>query len=121
MFAGTIGRVGRRFTINIQVIDVATAQIVSSKPRQHDGAIEDLAGDIIPEIAQEMIEDLTGRRLATGVRTTGGGASWLLWVGGAVLVGGGAAAAVILTQKKEGDGNGGTEGRKSLPSGPALP
>ncbi len=116
MFAGTIGRVGRRFTINIQVIDVATAQIVSSKPRQHDGAIEDLAGDIIPDIAKEMIEELTGKRVATGVTTTGTGTSWLWYVGGAALVGGGVAAYVILNGGKKED-----EKPNPLPSAPQFP
>jgi TolB-like protein len=117
MFAGVIGRVGTRYTVNIQVIDVTTAQILSSKPRQHDGAIEDLAGDIIPEIAQEMIEELTGRRVSTVVTTTGGGSKWLWYVGGAVLLGGG--AAVLLLSKKE---TGTTDEKpQSLPGAPTFP
>ena len=101
MFAGVIGKVGSRFTVNIQVIDVVTAQILSSKPRQHDGAIEELAGDVIPEIAREMIEELTGRSVATGVRTTGGSSNWLLWVGGAVLVGGGGIKPGVVVGKTD--------------------
>ena len=117
MFAGVIGKVGTRFTVNIQVIDVTTAQILSSKPRQHDGAIEELAGDIIPEIAQEMIEELTGRRVSTVVTTTGGRSSWLWYVGGAVLVGGGAAA--VLLSKKAAETT--VEKPKALPGAPTFP
>ncbi len=115
MFAGVIGKVGSRFTVNIQVIDVQTAQILSSKPRQHDGAIEELAGDVIPEIAREIIEELTGRRVSTVVTTSGGGSGWLWYVGGAVIVGGGAAA--LLLSKKEAV----PEKPKALPSAPTFP
>lgn len=114
MFAGSIGKVGKRFTINIQVIDVQTAQILSSKPRQHEGAIEDLAEDVIPEIAREMIEELTGKRVSTVVTTTGGGSSWLWYVGGAVVVGGGVAAALLLSHSNP-------EKPKALPTAPVFP
>ena len=117
MFAGVIGRVGTRYTVNIQVIDVTTAQILSSKPRQHDGKIEELAGDIIPEIAQEIIEELTGRRVSTVVTTTGGGSSWLWYVGGAVLVGGGAAAALLMSKKE----TPAEEKPQALPGAPTFP
>lgn len=117
MFAGVIGKVGNRFTVNIQVIDVQTAQILSSKPRQHDGAIEELAGDVIPEIAREIIEELTGRRVSTVVTTTGGGSGWLWYVGGAVLLGGG--AAVLLMSKKEEAAT--TDKPKALPGAPTFP
>ena len=117
MFAGVIGKVGTRFTVNIQVIDVQTAQILSSKPRQHDGAIEELAGDVIPEIAREIIEELTGRRVSTVVTTTGKGSGWLWYVGGAVLLGGG--AAVLLMSKKEEAAT--TDKPKALPGAPTFP
>ncbi len=117
MFAGVIGKVGTRYTVNIQVIDVTTAQILSSKPRQHDGKIEDLAGEIIPEIAQEMIEEITGRRVTTVVTRTGG-SNWLWYVGGAVLIGGGAAAALMLSKKETGTTE---EKPQSLPGAPTFP
>jgi len=117
MFAGVIGKVGSRFTVNIQVIDVQTAQILSSKPRQHAGAIEELAGDVIPEIAREIIEELTGRRVSTVVTTTGGGGGWLWYVGGVILVGGGAAA-LLLSKKEDGTT---TEQPKALPGAPIFP
>ena len=115
MFAGTIGKVGQRFTINIQMIDVRTAQIVSSVPRQHEGDIEDLASEIIPEIASEMIKLLTIQKVATQVKTTGGGTNWLLWAGGAVLVGGGVAAAILVSKKDE------PAKPVALPNAPAFP
>ena len=62
MFAGTIGKVGQLFNVNIQTIDISTAQIVSNRSRQHRGEIEELLSDIIPDIANQMAADLTGRQ-----------------------------------------------------------
>jgi TolB-like protein len=120
MFAGSIGKVGNRYTINIQVIDVQTAQILSSKPRQHEGAIEDLASDVIPDIAREMIEELTGKRVTTVVTTTGGGSGWLWYVGGALVLGGGAAAALLLTKNNQPPVNP-TNQTNPLPGAPVFP
>jgi TolB-like protein len=114
MFAGTIGKVGRRFTINIQMIDVATAQIAMSVPRQYEGDIEDLASEIIPEIAARMASQLAGKDISPS--TAGGGGGWLWYVGGALLIGGGAAA-YLMTQSKGGE----AAKTEQLPSPPRFP
>jgi hypothetical protein len=64
IFAGVIGKIGRLYTINIQLIDISTAQIQDNKNRQHDGDIEELATKIIPEIASEMTFNLTGEEVS---------------------------------------------------------
>jgi TolB-like protein len=61
IFAGVIGKIGRLYTVNVQLINVTTAQIELNKGRRHEGEIEDLATTIIPEIAAEMTRALTGR------------------------------------------------------------
>jgi len=63
IFTGTVGKIGRLYTLSVQMIDVATAQIESNKSRQHSGDIEDLATTIIPEIATEITEELTGEEV----------------------------------------------------------
>ena len=118
MFAGTIGKVGKIYTINIQVIDIATAQIEQNKSRRHEGAIEDLLTDIIPELAAEMAKGLTGKDVKVSTGTTGGSSSWLWYVGGAVVLGGG--AAYILTQKK-GSSNSVSTPTTQLPESPSFP
>lgn len=94
IFAGTIGKVGKVFNINIMLIDIATAQITSTDSRQHDGALEDLALEVIPDIAQSMASELTGKEVKIA-STTSGGIAWYWYAGGA-LVAGGVAAAVLL-------------------------
>jgi TolB-like protein len=61
IFTGVIGKIGRLYTVNIQLINVTTAQIELNKGRQHEGEIEDLATLIIPEITAEMTKALTGK------------------------------------------------------------
>jgi LPXTG-motif cell wall-anchored protein len=119
MFAGTIGKVGKIYTINIQVIDIATAQIEQNKSRRHEGAIEDLLTEIIPELAAEMAKGLTGKDVKVSTGTTGGSSSWLWYASGAVVAGG---VAVVLLSKKKKDGSSTvTPNNQQLPSAPGFP
>jgi TolB-like protein len=61
IFSGTIGKIGKLFTVSIQLINVSSGQIEVSKGRQHEGEIEDLATNVIPELAAEMTKALTGQ------------------------------------------------------------
>ncbi len=117
MFAGTIGKVGRIYNVNIQLIDVTTAQIVSNKSRQHSGDLEDLATDIIPEIAEEMAQEMTGKEVRVAVASSGK-STWYYYVGGALLAGG--AAAVLLMKKTEPTPPS-TTTPTALPDPPAFP
>lgn len=114
MFAGTIGKVGELFNVNIQVIDIATAQIVSNRSRQHRGAIEDLLSEIIPDLARLMAGELTGKKFAP----VSGGTSWLWYAAGVVVLGGGAAAAILLKPKTPAETGTTTS---ELPPSPNLP
>ncbi|HLF19245.1 MAG TPA: CsgG/HfaB family protein [Bacteroidota bacterium] len=117
MFAGTIGKVGRIYNVNISAIDIATAQIVINKSRQHSGDIEELASEIVPEIANEIAQEMLGRKVASTVKSTGG-STWYYYVGGALLVGGGAAAFLL---KPAAGADGGGETKKPLPGAPTFP
>lgn len=101
MFAGTIGKIGKIYNVNIQMLDVTTSQVELNKSYQHTGNIEALAEEVIPELAREIAEQVTGKqidKIAVG-RTSS--SKWLWYVGGAVLVGGGAAAYYIYYMQPE--------------------
>ncbi len=119
MFAGTIGKVGRIYTINVQLIDVATAQIMQNKSRRHSGEIEELLTDIIPELAGEMAKELTGKEVQVSTGTTGGSSSWLWYVLGGVAVAGGVAA-VALSKSGKND-NVTPQPTDQLPPAPNFP
>jgi TolB-like protein len=116
MFAGNIGKVGRIYNVNVQLIDVTTAQIISQKNRKHDGALEDLLTEIIPEIADEMAGEILGKRIVS--QPGSGGSTWYWYVGGA-LVAGGVAAAVLMKSGSEESVP--PPASKTLPAGPDLP
>lgn len=114
MFAGTIGKVGTMFNVNIQVIDISTAQILANLSRQYRGDIEDLLSEIIPNMARELASDLTGKKIEP---ISSGKGSWLWYALGAVVVGGGATAAVLLKPTKASA----SATSDNLPSPPVLP
>ena len=64
MFVGVVGRIGKMYNVNIQVVDVSTAQIERNISRQHSGDIEELATDIIPDMASQLIKEMTGKEIA---------------------------------------------------------
>ena len=55
MVAGSIGKVGSTYSIDIRTIDVGSGKITHSMFRDYRGEIDDLLG-IMPEIAQELVE-----------------------------------------------------------------
>lgn len=112
MFAGTIGRVGKIYSINVQLVDVGTAQIEINKSRQHDGAVEAIAEVIIPEIVEEIATQMVGREIK--VKRMSVGTSWLWYAGGLILVGGGVAAYFFLKPPEASQ-------QKTLPTPPPLP
>lgn len=120
MFAGTIGRVGKIYTVNIQLIDIGTAQILQNKSRRLDGPIEELLTDVIPELASEMAKTLTGKEVQVVSTTSGGSSSWLWYAGGAAVAGG---LAVLLLSKKKDETNTTPPSTQtqSLPAAPAFP
>lgn len=118
MFVGTIGKVGKIFTVNIQLVDVATAQIVQNKSRTTDGSIEELLTDIIPDLAGEMASELAGKKIE--VSKSSGGGTWLWYVGGIVLAGAGVAAILSSSKKDEGPTNPSQQSQQ-LPDSPNFP
>lgn len=120
MVAGTIGKVGRIYTVAIQMINVETAQVVIHKSRQHSGDIEELASTVMGEMSAEIASEVSGRNIQATPRTTG--TSWLWYAGGVAVIGGGAALA-ILNPNFFKDLFGGKKAKEEgqLPAMPILP
>jgi TolB-like protein len=113
MFAGTIGKVGRIYNVNIQMIDVATARIEINRSRPYDGTVEGIAETVIPEMAESIVSQILGR--PAKIAKPSEGISWLWYAGGAALLGGGAAAYLFLKPSPT------TTEKKTLPAPPTLP
>jgi TolB-like protein len=117
MFAGSIGKVGNTYSISVQMIDVGTAQIQINKARTYEGKVDALATDIIPELAAEMAQEITGKETEV-IKTNRSSRAWIWYVAGGVALAGGAAA--VLLKASNGGGTGGTTLEK-IPPPPALP
>jgi TolB-like protein len=115
MFVGTIGKIGKIYTVNIQLIDVATSQLLQNRSKNTDGSIEELLTDIIPDLASEMASELAKKQVK--VSKSSGGSTWLWYVGGVVVAGG--VTAIILSSKK-GDESSQSQSQQ-LPDSPSFP
>ena len=115
MFAGSIGKVGKIFNVNVQLIDVQTSQILQTMSKQHSGDIEELVSDIVPTMADDLGGELTGNTEL--VQSRRGSSTWLWYVLGGVAVAGGAAAAVLSSSKN----NPPSSTTTPLPDSPAFP
>lgn len=116
MIAGTIGKIGSLYNISIQVVDVATAQIQSTRSRHYTGDIEDIVQDIVPVLSNEIATDVLGRPPRKMAEITSG-SGWLWYALGLVVVGGGAVAYLMLSQDDDGE----TTTVGDLPNPPVLP
>jgi TolB-like protein len=116
LFVGTVGKIGRIFSVNIQMIDVTTGRIQMNKNYQHDGDIEELAQEIIPNLALQMAGELTKKDLSSKNVVNKSSSKWLWYVGGAAVVAGGAAYYFLAPKK-----NSTTQTSDILPGAPSLP
>jgi TolB-like protein len=125
MIAGNIGKLGSLYTIDINVIDVETAQIIRSFSKNYRGEIEGLI-QYMEVIANEIAGMKSAQQATIPVKEKkekstvkrvkkSGSKKWLLLLGGAAAAGG--AAAVIMSQQ----GGGTSTSNQMLPEPPARP
>jgi hypothetical protein len=125
MVTGTIGLIGKLYTIDIILIDVETSKIIKSLTRDYSGAIEGLVAEMTsiangladhtPESQQVTDFDSKTAQLASEpeLDEEGDGGSTWLWIGaGAVVVG----TAVYFLMPKNDDG--GTNSSSGFPEPP---
>jgi len=96
--AGSIGKIGRAFSINARTISVQTGEILNTVSRTYNGPIEKLLTDEMPLVALE----LAGKKADTLRRTKTNKRGMLIIAGAGVGVGVAAGAAVyFVLQKKD--------------------
>jgi hypothetical protein len=52
---GSIGKVGKTYTLNIRAVDIGTGKIVSDITEYHKGSIDGILTEIIPVAAQKLM------------------------------------------------------------------
>jgi len=112
MISATVGKLGNVYTIDLRMIDVGTAEILSSISEDHDGEMSELL-NLMKSMAVRMAANASGKEVKSSEED--GGNFWLWATVGTVAVG---AAAVLLVG---GGKDGGGSSSANLPMPPAKP
>jgi TolB-like protein len=112
MISATVGKFGNVYTIDLRMIDVGTAQIISTISEDHEGEMADLL-KLMKNMAQRMASNLSGKEIKSADEDSGN--FWLWTTVGTVAVG--AAVAFLVGGSDNGNGN----SSANLPLPPAKP
>jgi len=108
ILVGTVGLVGRTYTLNLRLVAVGTGEVLRSDMKSHPGTIDDVLTSLVPETVADLVGSPAPVRTASDTArppiapATPEPASvskshWGWWVvGTTVVVAGGVAAAILL-------------------------
>jgi TolB-like protein len=125
MVTGSIGKVGKTFSVNVRMISIATSEIVRTVSKNYKGEIDGVLTDVMPAIAEQFAglkADAPVAQAATPAAVpapapspqpqpapekkteevksqSSGGGHTALWVLGGAAVAGGAVAAFLILNK----------------------
>lgn len=123
MIAGSLGKVGRTYTVNLRLISVKTGRIERSVTRDYAGEIDKLLTTEMRQVAQVLAASVTGQQIAPQAKPAAVSKpiykKWWFYAGLGAVAAGGAAAALA-------GGGGGTEEAppptdNTIPLPPARP
>jgi TolB-like protein len=90
---GTIGKVGRTYTVDVRLIDVTTGKVINSSQQDYEGPTEGLV-QVIRNVARTFA-GLTPLKIKLASNT-----KWYI-ISGAAIAGGGAAALMLMQKDKK--------------------
>jgi len=108
ILVGTVGLVGRTYTLNLRMVGVGTGEVLRSDMKSHPGTIDDVLTSLVPETVADLVGSPAPIRTASNTAATPAAPAtpttastskshWGWWVvGTTVVVAGGVAAAVLL-------------------------
>jgi hypothetical protein len=122
MIAGSLGKVGRTYTVNLRLISVKTGRIERSVTRDYAGEIDKLLTAEMKQVAQVLAASVGGKQVAPQARPPAVSKpiykKWWFYAGIGAVAAGGAAAALA-------GGGGGEEAAppvdNTIPLPPARP
>jgi TolB-like protein len=108
IMVGSVGILGRTYTLNLRLVDVSTGEVLRSSMRSRAGSIDDVLTLLVPESVADMVAETKAVKPAQPVSPPpkqtaapkSSGSSWGWWVGGGTVVAAGTVAAILLTTKK---------------------
>ncbi len=117
MIAGSLGKVGRTYTVNLRLISVKTGRIERSVTRDYAGEIDKLLTTEMKQVAQILAASASGRQVAPQARPAAVSKpiykKWWFYAGIGAVAAGGAAAALA--------GGGGGETTTTSPVDNTIP
>ncbi|HXP90379.1 MAG TPA: CsgG/HfaB family protein [Fibrobacteria bacterium] len=108
ILVGTVGLVGRTYTLNLRLVAVGTGEVLRSDMKSHPGTIDDVLTSLVPETVSDLVGSPAPVRTASDTATppvapakpasaSVSKSHWGWWVvGTTVVVAGGVAAAILL-------------------------
>ncbi len=60
MFSGSIGMLGKKYMLNLKMIDVSTSQVEYARTWTYDDDLEDIGEKFLPKIVEEFINSIDG-------------------------------------------------------------
>lgn len=107
MMVGSVGLLGKTYTLNLRLVSVTTGEVVTSSLRSKAGTIDEVLTALVPESVGDLVRTIAVPAVKSEPKPVSGDlpvaersgsrAHWGWWLaGGALVAGGGAAAAVLL-------------------------
>jgi TolB-like protein len=62
MFSGSIGMLGKKYIVNLKMIDVESSRVDFMRSWTYDDDLEDIGKEFFPEIAQEVVKIIDGMK-----------------------------------------------------------
>ncbi|MCU0607525.1 MAG: CsgG/HfaB family protein [Candidatus Edwardsbacteria bacterium] len=128
MIAGSLGKVGRTYTVNLRMINVKTGRMERSVTKDYEGDIDKLLTNVMKTVAQVMANSVGAQQgsaaLAASAKQDDGGGKpiykkWWFYAGIGGLAAGGAAAALLGGSSSDGVTE--TPVDNTIPGPPARP
>ena len=124
MIAGSLGRVGRTYTVNLRLISVKTGRIERSVTRDYAGEIDKLLTSEMKQVAQVLAASAAGKQVSPQAKAPAMSKpiykKWWFFAGLGTLAAGGAAAA-LLGGSSDSDGTTTPPEDTTIPLPPARP
>jgi hypothetical protein len=60
MFLGSIGMLGKKYVVNLKMIDVETSRVEYARMWTYDDDLENIGEKFLPKLVQEFLKSLDG-------------------------------------------------------------
>jgi len=103
ILVGSVGLVGRTYTLNLRMVDVGTGEVLRARMRSRQGSIDEVLTNLVPETVSDLTEiskeNHPARSDAPRQKAKAGRLHWGWWLLGTGVAAGAAVAAVVMMEE----------------------